>query len=73
LRNEKIGFKIRQQYLQKVPYQVILGTQEQHTQTATVRLSDGSQLKGLSLNELREKIENTAVPPLALGKERGKD
>jgi threonyl-tRNA synthetase len=37
LRNEKIGFKIREHTVQRVPYLLVVGDQEQSTQTLSVR------------------------------------
>ena len=42
-RNEKIGFKIREARLQKVPYMVIVGDREKDDGTITVRSRDGEQ------------------------------
>jgi threonyl-tRNA synthetase len=43
LRNEKIGFKIREARVQKVPYMVIVGDKEKEEGTIAVRSRDGSQ------------------------------
>ena len=37
LRNEKIGFKIREAQLQKIPYMIVLGDKEVETSTLSVR------------------------------------
>jgi threonyl-tRNA synthetase len=42
-RNEKIGFKIREARLQKVPYMVIAGDREKEDGTIAVRTRDGEQ------------------------------
>ena len=42
-RNEKIGFKIREARLQKVPYMVIVGDREKDEGTITLRSRDGEQ------------------------------
>jgi len=49
LRNEKIGFKIREHTLQKVPYLIIVGDREQENQTVAVRARGGTDLGSLSL------------------------
>ena len=36
LRNEKIGFKIREAQLQKIPYMIVLGDKEVETSTLSV-------------------------------------
>ena len=50
LSNEKIGYKIRENTLQKIPYLIIIGDKEVETATITVRRRDGSDLGGMSLN-----------------------
>jgi threonyl-tRNA synthetase len=49
LRNEKIGFKIRERTLQRIPYLIILGDREMENQQITVRQRDGTDLGTLSL------------------------
>lgn len=49
LRNEKIGFKIREHTLQKVPYLVILGDKEVETNMVTVRTREGVDLGAMTM------------------------
>jgi threonyl-tRNA synthetase len=51
LRNEKIGFKIREHTLQRVPYMLVLGKKELSDQTVAVRKRDGSDLGAMTLND----------------------
>ena len=44
VRNEKIGFKIREQTLQKIPYLLIVGNREVHEESVSVRTQDGEDL-----------------------------
>ncbi|MEZ5529933.1 MAG: threonine--tRNA ligase [Porticoccaceae bacterium] len=44
LRNEKIGFKIREHTIQKVPYLLVIGDREVETQTVAVRTRGGEDL-----------------------------
>ncbi len=44
LRNEKIGFKIREHTLQRVPYLLVVGDREQETGSLAVRTRDGKDL-----------------------------
>ena len=37
LRSEKLGYKIREAQMQKVPYSLVLGEQEKHASSASVR------------------------------------
>ena len=50
LRNEKIGFKIRDLTLQKIPYLLIVGDKEVESRTVAVRARDGSDLGAMSLD-----------------------
>ncbi|MCE5273530.1 MAG: threonine--tRNA ligase [Deltaproteobacteria bacterium] len=43
LRNEKIGFKIREARVQKVPYMVVVGDREKEDGTVSIRERDGQQ------------------------------
>ena len=51
LRNEKIGFKIREHSMQRVPYLVIIGDKELEEKNITVRTQKGEDLGGLSIND----------------------
>lgn len=50
LRNEKIGFKIREHAIQKVPYLVIVGDQEVATATVSLRGKGGQDLGTQSID-----------------------
>ena len=52
LRNEKIGFKIREHSMQRVPYLLIIGDKELENQTIAVRSQKGDDLGSLPLTEL---------------------
>jgi len=56
LRNEKIGFKIREHTLQRVPYQLVVGDKELETNTVAVRTLAGEDLGSMTLNELMERL-----------------
>ena len=49
LRNEKIGFKIREHTIQRTPYLIVIGDREMETETVSVRHQDGTDLGSLSL------------------------
>ncbi len=51
LSNEKVGYKIRQQTMQKVPYLIVVGDNEVTNVQVTVRKHDGSDLGAMSLQE----------------------
>ncbi len=56
LRNEKVGFKIREHTLQKVPYLLIAGDREVENSTVAVRTRSGEDLGGMTLASFVEKI-----------------
>ncbi|OQW67164.1 MAG: threonine--tRNA ligase [Proteobacteria bacterium ST_bin11] len=58
LRNEKIGFKIREHSMQRVPYLLIIGDKELETQTVSVRTQQGEDLGSLSIGALSERLRN---------------
>lgn len=51
LRNEKIGFKIREHTLQCIPYLFVVGDREVETHTVSVRTQQGVDLGSLSLDK----------------------
>jgi len=52
LRNEKIGFKIREHTLQKVPYLLVVGDREVEQRTIAVRDRKGKDLGTIGLDDL---------------------
>lgn len=60
LRNEKIGFKIREHTLLKVPYLLVIGDREVETQTIAVRTRGGEDLGSMSVEQFSE-VLNTAI------------
>jgi threonyl-tRNA synthetase len=50
LRNEKIGFKIREHTIQRVPYLLVIGDKEVETRSLAVRTRDGKDLGVMSLD-----------------------
>ena len=50
LRNEKIGFKIREHTIQKIPYLLVIGDKEVESQTVTVRSSNGEDLGAMQIS-----------------------
>ncbi|MGS2722690.1 threonine--tRNA ligase [Porticoccus sp. GXU_MW_L64] len=62
LRNEKIGFKIREHTIQRIPYLLVVGDKEVENQTVAVRTRTGEDLGSISLDDfasrLREDIQS---------------
>ena len=60
LRNEKIGFKIREHTLQRIPYLLVVGDREMATETVAVRTRTGQDLGSMSLTAFVELLQ-TAI------------
>ncbi|TRX73360.1 threonine--tRNA ligase [Pseudomonas mangiferae] len=54
LRNEKIGFKIREHTLLKVPFLLVIGDREVETQTVAVRTREGDDLGSMSIAQFTD-------------------
>lgn len=50
-KNEKLNYKIREAQMQKIPYMVVVGDKEAEEKKLTLRLRDGSQKAGLTVDE----------------------
>jgi threonyl-tRNA synthetase len=51
LRNEKIGYKIREHTLHRVPYMLVVGEREAENQKVAVRTRDGKDLGAMAIEE----------------------
>ena len=51
LRNEKIGFKVREAQMMKIPYMFVLGDREAENRTVTIRNRKGENLGTVSFEE----------------------
>ncbi len=58
LRNEKIGFKIREHTLNKVPYLVVIGDKEVEAQTLAIRTRQGKDLGVMSFSAFSEMLND---------------
>ncbi len=58
LRNEKIGFKIREHTLQRVPYLLVVGDKEMETGSVAVRTREGQDLGSLKLEDFARRLES---------------
>ena len=56
LRNEKIGYKIREAQMQKIPYMLVVGDKEAEAGTVSVRTRGGVDLGAMPLDEFMAKI-----------------
>ncbi len=57
-RNEKLGFKIRQAQLQKIPYMLVVGAREAEAGGAALRLRTGEDLGTLTVESIVERIQS---------------
>ncbi len=55
-RNEKIGFKIREAQLQKVPYMLIIGEKEAKESSVSVRMRSGGDQGAMELDRFMERV-----------------
>ncbi|EGY64265.1 Threonine--tRNA ligase [Ralstonia pickettii] len=58
LRNEKIGYKIREHSVQKVPYQVVVGDKERDENQVAVRARGNVDLGSMPLSAFVERLKN---------------
>ena len=63
LRNEKLGLKIREAQLQKIPYMLIVGDKEVAARTLSVRQLDGTETKDVPLAEFVRRLEQEGRMP----------
>ncbi|WP_413616618.1 threonine--tRNA ligase [Halomonas cupida] len=56
LRNEKIGFKIREHTLQKVPYLLVVGDKEVEADSVAVRTRSGENLGTMTVDAFIERV-----------------
>jgi threonyl-tRNA synthetase len=56
LRNEKIGFKIREHTMQRVPYLLVVGDREVETQSVAVRTRSGKDLGIFPLADIQQRL-----------------
>jgi threonyl-tRNA synthetase len=57
LRNEKVGYKIREHALQKVPYLIVVGDREKETGSVSVRSRGGEDLGSMPLADFIARLE----------------
>jgi len=66
LRNEKIGFKIREAQLQKIPYMIVLGEKEAEAKTLAVRKRRSKETRTINIDTFIEEM-NAQVEEKQLG------
>lgn len=61
LRNEKIGFKIREHTIKRVPYMLVVGDKELETNAVAVRTRSGEDLGVMSIEDLTNRLTTEIV------------
>lgn len=56
LRNEQIGFKIREHTISRVPYLLVVGDREMESGTVAIRTRDGKDLGSESIEHFRDRL-----------------
>ena len=56
LRNEKIGFKVREAQMMKIPYMLVLGDREAAEGTVSIRTRKGETINGLTQEEMIDRL-----------------
>ena len=56
LRNEKVGFKIREHTLQRVPYLLVAGDREAGSHSLAVRTRSGKDLGAMSVDTIAQRL-----------------
>jgi threonyl-tRNA synthetase len=62
LRGEKLGFKVREAELAKVPYMIVAGEREAAERTVSLRLLRGAKSQSMSLEQLVETLRKEPLP-----------
>ena len=56
-RNEKIGYKIREAQLEKLPYMLIIGDKEKEEKTVSVRMREKGDIGAMALDEFAARVK----------------
>ncbi|MCB2225246.1 MAG: threonine--tRNA ligase [Desulfarculaceae bacterium] len=73
LRNEKLGAKVREAQLMKVPYMVILGDREVDQREVTPRLRSGKNLETMDLESFIKMLKEEEAEPVERLRRRGRE
>ncbi|MFH2127829.1 MAG: His/Gly/Thr/Pro-type tRNA ligase C-terminal domain-containing protein, partial [Pseudomonadota bacterium] len=73
LRNEKLGAKVREAQMMKVPYMVILGDREVEERQLTPRLRNGKNLQPQTLEEFINLLKQEQAEPMRLLRQRARE
>ncbi len=62
IRNEKLGFKVREAELAKVPYMIVVGEREAADRSVSIRLLRGEKINAMPLAALVELLKKEPIP-----------
>lgn len=69
LRNEKLGFKIREAQVQKIPYMLVIGDKEVTNKTVSPRQRGGKQMPSMSIKDFIHEVKRACKRETHLGGE----
>lgn len=68
-RNEKVGYKIRDQTLRRVPFLLVVGANERQAGSVSIRSREGDDLGALPLDQALTQLHAWVAAPDALGRQ----
>ena len=57
MRNEKVGFKIREHTLQRIPYMLVVGDREVEEESVAVRSLGGEDLGSITIDKFVDLVK----------------
>jgi len=67
LRNEKLGYKVREAQMEKIPYALVIGDQEVEQSCVNVRMLGGNNLGVMSIDEFADLLRQECEKPFKHG------
>jgi threonyl-tRNA synthetase len=60
-RNEKLGLKVREAQLMKIPYMLVIGSREEKSNTISPRIRTGEQLRPMTVDEFVAMVDDECL------------
>ena len=67
LRNEKLGYKVREAQMEKIPYALVIGDQEVEQSCVNVRMLGGNNLGVMSIDAFADLLRQECEKPFKHG------
>ena len=67
LRNEKLGYKVREAQVAKIPYMLVIGDQEMADGKINIRPRKGESLGAMGIEDFAELVKTECMEPFKLG------